>query len=81
MTEMGRRQFSIGVENELRKDQLFRDAIEGLKEDKIKKGENKYFVRLSDPHAPLGATTLSCILRTVKQKMLHPKRDGKTSKA
>jgi hypothetical protein len=30
----------------LRKE-LFRDAIEVLKEDKIKKGENKYFITIA----------------------------------
>ena len=48
MTETGGKQFSIGVENELRKDQLFRDVIEGLNEDKIKKG-NKYFITIACP--------------------------------
>ena len=47
MTETGGKQFSIGVENELRKDQLFRDVIEGLKEDKIKEGEKKYFITIA----------------------------------
>ena len=47
MTETGGKQFSIGVESELRKDQLFRDVIEGLKEDKIKKDEKKYFITIA----------------------------------
>ena len=36
--------FKIGVENELRKDQLFREVTENLKEDSIKKGTKKYSI-------------------------------------
>ena len=36
--------FKIGVENELRKDQLLREVTENLKEDSIKKGTKKYSI-------------------------------------
>ena len=37
MIETDVKEFKIGVENELRKDKLFRDVIENLKEDSIKR--------------------------------------------
>jgi hypothetical protein len=49
VTETGGKQFSIGVESELRKDQLFREVTGTLKEDLIKKGKNT-LLRLFDPH-------------------------------
>ena len=41
------KEFKIGVESELRKDKLFREVIERLKEDSIKKGKNKYFITIA----------------------------------
>jgi hypothetical protein len=41
------KEFKIGVENELRKDQLFGEVIERLKEDSIKKGKKKYFITIA----------------------------------
>ena len=41
------KEFKIGIENELRKDKLFRDVIERLKEDSIKKGKTKYFITIA----------------------------------
>jgi hypothetical protein len=38
------KEFKIEVENELRKDQLFREVTENLKEDSIKKGTKKYSI-------------------------------------
>ena len=47
MIETDVKEFKIGVENELRKDKLFRDVIENLKEDLIKKGKKKYFITIA----------------------------------
>ena len=41
------KEFKIGVESELRKDKLFREVIERLKEDSIKKGKKKYFITIA----------------------------------
>jgi hypothetical protein len=37
------KEFKIEVESELRKDKHFREGIDTLKEDLIKKGKKKYF--------------------------------------
>jgi len=49
VTETGGKQFSIGVENEFRKDQLFRGVIERLKENLIKKGAGENFITIVRP--------------------------------
>ena len=41
------KEFKIGVESELRKEDHFREVIERLKEDSIKKGKNKYFITIA----------------------------------
>jgi hypothetical protein len=41
------KEFKIGVESELRKDQLFGEVIERVKEDSIKKGRKKYFITIA----------------------------------
>ncbi len=41
------KEFKIGVENELRKNHIFRDVIEKLKEELIKKGRKKYFITIA----------------------------------
>ena len=45
--ETDAREFKIGVENELRKEDHFREVIERLKEDSIKKGKKKYFITIA----------------------------------
>jgi hypothetical protein len=41
------KEFKIGGENELRKDKLFGEVIERLKENLIKKGTKKYFITIA----------------------------------
>jgi len=41
------KEFKIGVENELRKDQLFGEVIERVKENSIKKGKKEYFITIA----------------------------------
>ena len=47
MIETDVKEFKIGVENELRKEDHFREVIERLKEDSIKKGKKKYFITIA----------------------------------
>jgi hypothetical protein len=47
VTETGGKQFSIGVENELRKNQLFREVMETSEEDLTKRSKKKYFIRIA----------------------------------
>jgi hypothetical protein len=44
--ETGMKEFKIGVENELRKAQPFREVIERLKENLINKSTKKYFITI-----------------------------------
>jgi len=44
------KEFKIGVENEPRKDRPFREVIENLREDQIKKARKNTLLRLPDPH-------------------------------
>jgi len=41
------KEFKIGVESELRKGQLFREVIERVKENLIKKSTKKYFITIA----------------------------------
>jgi len=41
------KEFKIGVENELRKEDHFREVIERLKENLIKKSTKKYFITIA----------------------------------
>ena len=41
------KEFKIGVESELRKEDHFREVIERLKENLIKKGTKKYFITIA----------------------------------
>jgi len=41
------KEFKIGVGNQLRNGRLFRDMIERLKENLIKKGTKKYFIAIA----------------------------------
>jgi len=41
------KEFKIGVENEIRKDELFREVIERLKKNLIKKGTKEYFITIA----------------------------------
>jgi hypothetical protein len=45
------KEFKIGVENQLRNGRFFRDMIERLKENLIKKGTKKYFITIAWPSA------------------------------
>ena len=47
MIETDVKEFKIGVENELRKEDHFREVIERVKEDLIKKGKKKYFITIA----------------------------------
>ncbi len=47
MIEADVKESKIGVENELRKKDHFREVIERLKEDSIKKGKKKYFITIA----------------------------------
>jgi hypothetical protein len=49
--ETGVKGFKIGVENELRKDQLFREVIERLKANLTKKGTKNTLLRVPDPRS------------------------------
>jgi len=51
------KEFKIEVESELRKDKHFRDVIERLKEELIKKSKNNTLLRLPDPHSLVTAFT------------------------
>ena len=63
MTETGGKQFSIGVENELRKDQLFREVIERLKGSFIKRKNT--LLRLPGTHS---GTVFLVALRSVRDR-------------
>jgi hypothetical protein len=41
------KEFKIGVENELRKEDHFREVIERVKENLIKKSAKKYFITIA----------------------------------
>jgi hypothetical protein len=41
------KEFKIGVENELRKDQLWGEVIKRVKENLIKKSTKKYFITIA----------------------------------
>ena len=45
--ETDAKEFKIGVENKLRKDQLFREVIEKLRANLMKKGTKKYFITIA----------------------------------
>ena len=47
MIETDVKEFKIGVENELCKEDHFREVIERLKEDSIKKGKKKCFITIA----------------------------------
>ena len=47
MIETDVKEFKIGVENELRKEDHFREVIERVKENLIKKGTKKYFITIA----------------------------------
>jgi hypothetical protein len=47
MIKTGVKEFKIKVENQLRKDQLFREVIERLKTKLIKESTKKYFITIA----------------------------------